>query len=265
MGDDLKGVYAHGVEEIVEDLRREFLDEITDSLRNIDLGLDAARHGNKPIDEVIEEVRRFTLPLRGQSSNYGVRLIGTVATRMEDYLANVKEPSPDVLDDLQVFVETLEDIVEGKTPLDADASKLVRTLPAKIGFGAGDITIDVRNVEVMLVMLYGTATHFVEREMQQCGYRVSNVTTTFEALPLIVRTQPDLVIISAIMPELDGIDLAIALSTMPATRNIPTALITSLDADDDHLKQLPNSIPVIRKGSTFGDDLADALSYHFLI
>ena len=101
--------------------------------------------------------------------------------------------------------------------------------------------------------------------MQQCGYRITNVTTTFEALPLIIRTKPDMVIISAIMPELSGIDLAVALASMPATRNIPTALITSLDPDDDYLKLLPQAVPVIKKGPSFGDDLAEALSHLFII
>ena len=67
------------------------------------------------------------------------------------------------------------------------------------------------------------------------------------------------------MPELSGIDLAVALSAMPATRNIPCALITSLDPEDEYLKFLPGRVPVIHKGPSFGDDLADALSALFLI
>ncbi|MCH8835401.1 MAG: hypothetical protein IH925_05600, partial [Proteobacteria bacterium] len=98
-----------------------------------------------------------------------------------------------------------------------------------------------------------------------CGYRITTVTSTFEALPLIVRTKPDMVIISAVMPNLSGIDLAIALAAMPATRNVPMALITSLDADDEYLKLLPDSVPVIHKSPAFGDDLAEALSRLFMI
>lgn len=262
---ETSGVYARGVEEIALSMRREFLDEVLENLRGLNLGFAAVRQGKKPLAEAIEEARRFSLPLRGQAGNFGVHLIGAVALRMEDFLANVKDTPPSIIGGLQVFVDTIEDIAEGRTPFDADAAAIVRKLPAKVKFGPDDITIEVRNVEVLLVMLHGAATRFVEREMQQCGYRVSTVTTVFEALPLIVRTKPDLVIISAIMPELDGIDLAIALAAMPSTRNIPTALITSLNADDDHLKLLPDSIPVIHKGDSFGDDLANTLSRLFLI
>ena len=296
MDKDLSGVYSHDVEEIAQNMRREFLDEVAESLHDLNLSFEDARHEKKSVEDVVKEVRRFALPLRGQAGNFGVRLIGTVALRLDDFLANVKDTplavidtlqifvdtledivegkipmdsdasvvvrklpakvkfSADdittvalrlddflanvkdtplaVIDTLQIFVDTLEDIVEGKIPMDSDASVVVRKLPAKVKFSADDITIDVRNVEVLLVMLHGAATRFVEREMQQCGYRIATVTTTFEALPLIVRTKPDLVIISAIMPELDGIDLAIAMAAMPTTRNIPTALITSLSEGD---------------------------------
>ena len=54
-------------------------------------------------------------------------------------------------------------------------------------------------------MHHGAATHFVEREMQECGYRISTCTSTLDALPLIIRTKPDLVIISAMMPELSAL------------------------------------------------------------
>jgi CheY-like chemotaxis protein/HPt (histidine-containing phosphotransfer) domain-containing protein len=263
MSDEMSGVYAKAEEELVAELRQEFLDDILESLRNLDVSLDAARNERKSTEEVMTEVRRFALSLRGQAANFGVRLIGTVAHRMEDYLASIKVLPTRGIDDLQVFVDMLIDIVEGRVASDADSSQIVRGLPAKPGFDADDI--DVRDVEVMLVMHHGTATHFVEREMQACGYRVTNVTTTFEALPLIVRTKPDMVLISAIMPELTGIDLAIALASMPATRNVPTALITSLDPDDDYLKLLPAAVPVIKKGPSFGDDLADALSHLFIL
>jgi hypothetical protein len=52
---------------------------------------------------------------------------------------------------------------------------------------------------------------------------------------------------------------------MPGTRNIPTALITSLPPEDEYLKLVPKKVPIIRKGPSFGDDLAQALAELFLI
>ena len=125
--------------------------------------------------------------------------------------------------------------------------------------------IEVREVEVLLVMLHGAQTHFVEREMQACGYRTSIVTSPFAAFQQIVQTKPDIVIISAVLTGLSGIDLAIALSAMPETRNTPLALITALDPADEALRFVPDRVPIIHKSDQFGDDLAKALSYHFLL
>jgi len=121
------------------------------------------------------------------------------------------------------------------------------------------------DVEVMLVMLHSSQATFVEREMQACGYRTLIVTSPFEAFEQVVRTRPDMVIVSAVLSGLSGIDLATALATMPETRNTPVAVLTSLDDNDENLNLLPKSVPVIRKGEAFGDDLAKAMSHHFLL
>lgn len=263
MTDELSGVYAHGVEEIASELRQEFIDEAKDLVSALDVLLEDVRHERKDIAELAPAVQRTALVLRVQGGNVGLRLIGTIAHRLEDYLANVKELPPRAIDDVQMFIDILEDILDGRVPMNADASEIVRKLPAKIGFSESDI--EVRNVEVMLVMLHGTALHYVQRELQQIGYRVSTVSTVFEAFAQIIQTKPDLVIISAIMPELDGLDLAIGLHAMPATRNIPLALITSLDDGDEHLAALSKGVPIIHKGPSFGDDLFKALDNLFLI
>ncbi|KAF0115696.1 MAG: CheY-like receiver [Rhodospirillaceae bacterium] len=77
-------LFSRGSEEVVEELRQEFLDELEDNLRELDVSLDATRRGNKPVADLIVEIRKFALPLRGQSANFGVRLLGTVALRFED-------------------------------------------------------------------------------------------------------------------------------------------------------------------------------------
>lgn len=266
MVDDIDGrQYARGTEDIVAQLRREFLDDAEEMLCALDVSLDSARQGRKPLSELTAEVRRVALILKNQSGNSGIRLLATVAVRLEDYLSNVRsEISERAIDELQKFVDILIEIIAGHVAPDIDPAELVRTLPPKyVTFDIGEVAF--RNIEVLLVMLHSAQSHFVERELQQCGYRVAVVTSTFEALPLVVRTKPDLVIASAMMPELSGIDLAAALAAMPATRNIPTALITSLDADDEKLKMLPKHMPIIFKGPSFGDDLFKTLDRLFLI
>lgn len=251
--------------EVVAELRQEFVDEAVETLQSLDVLLDTVRNGRESEEEMVRVFRRTALGLRGQAANFEMRSLATVAHRLHDYLTDAPIPLPPrAWEELQQFLDLMLLLAEGRqTPTDCDPSALVRTLPRKLGFDLSDIQI--RNVEVMLVMPPGTQTRYVERELQQCGYRVSIVSDTVAAFGHVIHTLPDLIIVSAMMPNLDGIDLAIALVSMPATRNIPIAVITALDDDDDRLQLLPRKVPVLHKGPSFGDDLFRALDNLFLI
>ncbi|WP_159104292.1 hypothetical protein [Sneathiella glossodoripedis] len=46
---------------------------------------------------------------------------------------------------------------------------------------------------------------------------------------------------------------------MPVTKNIPVAVLTSLEPEHPDLKPLPIAVGLIRRGDQFGSDLADTL------
>lgn len=254
----------HRSPEYVDELKREFVDEVVETLQSLDMQLDAVRHGRGDEAGLVDGLRRLSLQTRGQAANYGLRPLAMVANRLHDYLADAPTPLPPrAHDELQVFLDMMTMHAEGHAPESCDVPGMVRALPPKLGFNLGEI--EVRNIEVMLVMPPGIQTRYVERELQQCGYRVSVVSDTIEAFSQVIQAKPDMIIVSAIMPHLDGIDLAIGLVSMPATRNIPIAVITSLDDDDERLQLLPRKVPVLHKGPTFGDDLFKALDNLFLI
>ncbi|TAN56368.1 MAG: response regulator [Magnetospirillum sp.] len=264
MAESGNGHHGKGVQEVVEQLRQEFVAELIETLQTLDMAFDSARNGHKDLRQVVTDCRRAAVLFRGQASNFAMHRLATVAHRLDEYLTNTPEVAPPrIWDDVQGYFDLMMRLAEGKDGKDSDPASLVRALPAKLGFDLGDI--EIRNVEVLLVMPHGAQTRFVERELQQCGYRVSMVPDSLQAFGMVVQTKPDLVIISAVMPALEGIDLAMALSAMPSTRNIPLAVITSLDKDDDALKLLPKRVPVLFKGASFADDLFMALDNLFLI
>lgn len=260
---DFSGIHSGDFEEVAQSIRQESMDEASDIIAEMDARLSDVRNDHNLIEDFANKARFSILALKKQAKTIGLPLLVTITHRMENYLSNVKYLPPRAIDDFQLFVDLLLDVLEGRISASSDISAIVRKLPSRVNLNEDDI--EVRNIEVMLVMLHGTASHFVERELKQCGYHVTIVTSVFEALALIVRTKPDFIIISAIMPELYGVDLAIGLAAMPSTRNIPLALITSLDPDDEQLKALPVTTPIIRKGPSFGDDLFKALDDLFLI
>jgi CheY-like chemotaxis protein len=199
----------------------------------------------------------------GGAKGFELPLIGVTAQRFDDYTTSLSAGDSRGLGNLISYAETLLDLLAAPDENEETASDLVRRLPAKGTFEPDEI--DVREIEVVLVMQPGVATRVIERELLECGYRVTTFANSYKALEFAARTLPDLLIISAVMPDLGGINLCIALKAMPATRNIGVAVITSLDLDDANLKMLPPTVPIIQKSASFGDDLAKALQDEFLL
>lgn len=241
------------------ELRQEFIDTTTDELNVLDRLVKDTASGAADVTQSLADLRRIAHSIKGRGGMFDMPMLTVLAHRLEDYVMGLTALEKDVLPDVQIFVDRLHDALEGRLgDSGEDTAFVVRQLPAKRGaFDPDQVT--KADIEVMLVSPPGAATQFVERELQACGYRVTGVASTFSALELIVRTQPDLVVASAVLPDLTGVDLAIALSTMPTTAKVPTALLTSYDRDHVSLRGLPDRVPVVRKGAQFGDDLADAL------
>ncbi len=257
------GEFAGADPDMVENLRHEYLADLGEEMAGLGDLLSADAGNGESAAKSLGVLREFAFHLKGQSHNFGLSIIHAVAHRMQDYLADISALGERDTKNVRAFLDALTDLVDGTVPADADPSEIVRRLPAKPGI---DITeLEVRDVEIMLVMPPGTVARLVQRELQECGYRVSTVASAFEALPLVVRTKPNMVIISAVMDELSGTALATALTSMTETRNIPVTLITSFEKDHESLRHLPDSVPIIKKGENFGDDLAEALQFHFLL
>lgn len=242
-------------DDIDRELEREFLDEAHDTVMNLTLVLHAVRGGQTPAIEALSRIRRevSTLRLRGRS----VRIPGlsVIANRLEDYVFEVETLAPQHLDSLQTFLDQIGRVLDGSQ---TDTADIVRALPVNPTFDPSEITI--QNVEIILVEPQRTTARIVARELKACGYRVTVANGPFEALELVMRIRPDLVVASATLGELSGIDLGCALASMPKTRHIPFALLTSFGREHASLDELPARAAILRKGPLFGDDLAEALS-----
>ncbi len=249
------------IEQMDRQIESEFLDEVRDILNGIDVLIGNLRSRSVPVAETLARIRRDMLNVEIRGSTLDQPLVTIVAHRLGEYLADIKDVDPAKLDDIQAFIDQIRQALEGNVDSSAAGSaKVVRALPARrvVEFNPADVK--VTDVEVMLVVPDKAMSRIVERELAACGYRVSNVQSPFQALEMAVRTRPDMVIVSGVLGDLSGVDIACALSSMPATRNLPVALLTSFSWGHPSLNDLPSRVPVIRKGTNFGDDLAEALS-----
>lgn len=240
-------------QDIIDELRNEAIDSAEDRLKSLQETVLDFNNGHIGPKDALAALRLEAHSLKSVAASFEMKALKVMCHRFEDYFFNVSELSESICKDILFFAdrmaECLEGFVQGR---EVDVSSLMRQVPNKAGFEVADIT--VANIEVMLVMAPGTATKIVTRELLECGYRMVNVASTMDAFQLIPSMKPDAVIISRVMPELSGVDLACALKAMPATRDMPVALLATENGD---IRDLPKEVPVLRKGANFGDDVAD--------
>jgi CheY-like chemotaxis protein len=252
-----------GTDPTLQALREDFLDDSVEELRNLISFFNEAMAGGHSMDVALRDARRVAVALVGGANGFELPLIGVAAQRFDDYIASLSPGDTRGLANMISYTETLLDLLNAPDENEESAPDLARRLPAKGTFEPSKV--GVRAIEVLLVMPPGVATRAIERELLERGYRVTTVGNSFKALEFATRTLPDLIIVSAAMPDLEGVDLVLALKAMPTTRNIGAALITGLDPEHPNLQHLPPTVPIIKESASFGDDLAQALQDQFLL
>ncbi len=247
-------------DDLDREIEAEFRDDAAQALARIEVILENARNGTVTGGEAARALSQLVRTL-GTQAPVGV-LPGArlVLRRLDDYLGPLADLTPAHLDDVRSFADRLEDALEGRLEGADATARMVRELPIKRNFDIDFEVVIPRPVEVLLVLRERAGAHLVERELAACGLRSTNVRIPFEAFEQAFRGRPDLIIAGQEIGELTGVDLACAFAAMPHTRSIPFALLTSYEWGHPALKDLPPRAALLKKGPSFGDDLALALS-----
>jgi len=237
----------------------EFAEEVRDIVAGLEVLIGNMRSKSAPVADGLARIQRDMLNIAVRGSTLDQPLVTIIAHRFGEYVADLTSAGAPQFDDMLTFLDQIRQALDGKVQA-SDSASVVRTLPARIVGNFNPADVKITNIEVLLVISDRSTARIVEREMQACGYRTSTVKSPFQALEMAVRTKPDLVLISGVLDELSGVDLATAFASMPGTRDIKVAVLTSYGWGHPSLQELPARVPVIRKGSSFGDDLAEALA-----
>jgi diguanylate cyclase len=86
-----------------------------------------------------------------------------------------------------------------------------------------------RSPRVLIVDDERQNRQLLEIMLEPEGFVVLTATGGAEALTLIARQPPDVILLDVMMPGMDGYQVAAALKGVAATRNIPVILLTGLD------------------------------------
>lgn len=76
------------------------------------------------------------------------------------------------------------------------------------------------------------------KQMEQDGYSVAKAEDGRDAIAAAGVVHPDVVLLDALMPEMDGFQVAEGLKSAEATRNVPIIMITALNDNESRLRAL---------------------------
>ena len=71
--------------------------------------------------------------------------------------------------------------------------------------------------------------NLVRYTLERAGYEVSTCDNGRQAWDVIIKTNPDLLILDVMLPGIDGYSLQIKISKDNATKNIPIIVLTALE------------------------------------
>ncbi|MEZ5845394.1 MAG: response regulator [Geminicoccaceae bacterium] len=234
----------------------EIRQEVIDACHAFELSVATMRSGEDVTGE-LEVTRRQANNLRLLCTGMEDRLLDLTVQRFANYLLLLAGPSDLQLDDLAIFIDMMRGLASGEVEAAADEAEFVRSLPVLRPADLEDVAH--LELEVLLVDPRKTSARFVARELQNCGFRISIASRSYEALEMAARTRPDLVITTAVLDEIDGVELCCMFKAASITRDIPLALLTSFSADDDRLRALPEGVAFLARGEAFSENLGDLL------
>lgn len=78
------------------------------------------------------------------------------------------------------------------------------------------------------------------RFLEQSGYTVESATNGMEALQILERTRPDLIVTDMQMPKMSGSELITALKSKPQTAEIPIIIVAGRSSGFDEKENRAN-------------------------
>jgi CheY-like chemotaxis protein len=98
-----------------------------------------------------------------------------------------------------------------------------------------------------------------EATLRPLGFRLVSASDGDEALALVEREQPALILLDLMMPRMSGFHVLSALNSNPATAHIPIVVISAYAHEKD-AEHMPGVVRVLPKGSFGAPELREVVS-----
>jgi diguanylate cyclase (GGDEF)-like protein len=164
----------------------------------------------------VRQVRDMAHTIKGSAANFGAAELVAASKLLEDGATQDNlDNGEQLLKRISQAFDALQNDLKQEISLDAESADL----PLKNGNSSNILVVDDdRTVRMALVDAF-------TRE----NYEVEEANNGMQALNICKRHMPDLVLMDAVMPELDGFDACQMIRELPHGSDIPVLMITGLD------------------------------------
>ena len=239
-------------------LQTEFRDLIHDHVGQVNAAFERLENKASTASEALSLIRRCCHTMKGAAASYHYGAIAEVSQRFDNYLHGLTTLDAKEVRDLQVFIDEIGRLAELSTqPTGEDIAKVLRNLPFRYEFNVKDV--EIRHVEIMVVTPSKVTAKVVSQELMACGFRPLVMHDPIEALTSALRAKPSMVIASAVIDPISGIDVLQALRHITSTSSLPLAILTSNKGDTNFATAIPEKTFVLHTNS-FSDDFANVIA-----
>lgn len=251
-------------EQFLVELKQIFIESSEDRLQSSYAHLENIANNVGDYEENLMVVRRDIHSLKGMGNASGFPGITTISHRAEEYLLQTDKVTVKEISELYKYFDAIQILLESDEQPNADQiAEIVRKLPyneANITHKDGkEKNVTKRKTEALSVMPKSVHQRLISNELSNIGFRVSNITSSTEAIDLAIHTKPDCIITSAVIDAISGFELTKILRTIKNTKQIPVILVTSYDQKALKAENLPEDIRIAKKGEHFSKELEKCL------
>ncbi len=237
-------------------LRQDFIDDCTQKIENTSDFFENIAEGNGDATDNLLLAMGEIHSIKGMGSSFGYPSITVVAHKMEDFLTHKEILTLENIKDAYIFIDIINGLLKRDTqPSSQEISDIARSLPSSTQeFGIKEQT--QRSIEVLSIMPKSIQQRLIGDELAACGFHVSCLNSSFEAIEFATNTKPDLIVISAIIDSISGVELANIMRAIEVTKDTPIIVVTSFDERRLSEDILPEKVAIARKDKNFTDDLS---------
>lgn len=218
---------------VLEELREQIGDALPTMVRIFldDISVDICSLKEAVFEGDSKAIADMAHGIRGGASNFGAKQLVSICQRLEDIgrsekLAGAQELLGQLIDESSLLEAQLWrefDVEVGTVKQKSASAGLVQEMRGNIP------SVEQHRI---LVVDDDRGTRFAMRKvLEKDGYRVDEVANGEQALMYCERFMPDLVLMDAIMPGMDGFTACSAIQSLPCGKYVPVLVITALNDD----------------------------------